>query len=449
MRITLVNLPWIENGRLGVRAGSRWPFTSQPEKDGHIHYIPFPFFLAYATALLKKEAKEARLIDAISESIDEQEFIEKIISYNPELIVIETSTPSFKNDIRIIRDVHQELPNSQIVLCGSHAGVFAEQILINYNFIDYILIGEYEYVLLDLVNHLENNLDLRSVSDLAYRENSGIKINTSRETIDNLDDLPWPEREDVPIYKYNDGFAGLPQPNVQIWTSRGCTFRCIFCLWPQTLYREHKHRKRNPLEVVDEMEFLIKNFNFKAVYFDDDIFNIDRNHVLGICAEIRKRQIKVPWAVMARADLMDEGLLRDMANAGLYAVKYGIESVDQDILNFCKKNLDLDKARHIIKLTKRLGIKVHLTFCLGLPGETKQTVEKTVNFIRQAKPDSLQFSFATPLPGTEFFRYMKEKDLLVSSDWSDYDGNYKSVAKTQDLDSKYLEGVKTAINNNF
>ncbi len=449
MRINLTNLPWSENGRLGVRAGSRWPFTSQPEKDGHIHYIPFPFFLAYATALLKKEAKEARLIDAIAESIDEQEFIEKIISYNPELIIIETSTPSFKNDIRIIQDIHQELPDSQIVLCGSHASVFAEQILINYNFIDYILIGEYEYILLDLVNHLENNLDLRSVSGLAYRENSEIKINTLRETIDNLDDLPWPERQDVPIYKYNDGFAGLPAPNVQMWTSRGCTFRCIFCLWPQTLYREHEHRKRNPVDVVDEMEFLIKNFNFKAVYFDDDVFNINRKHVLGICDEIKERKIKVPWAAMARADLMDEELLGNLAKAGLYAIKYGIESADPDILKFCRKDMSLDKVRHIIKLTKRLGIKTHFTFCLGLPGETKQTIEKTVNFIREAKPDSLQFSFATPFPGTEYFQYMEEEGLLLSRDWSDYDGSYKCIINTQELSNEKLESIRLDINNNF
>lgn len=449
MRIVLLNLPWKENLRLGVRAGSRWPFTSFPEKDGRIYYIPFPFFLAYATSLLKKEGKKVKIIDAIAEEFNEENLIKKINSFKPELIVVETSTPSFKNDLRIIYNIHNNLINSQIAICGPHASVFPEEILTEYNFINYILIGEYEYTLLNLVNCLENNLSLESILGLAYRRGTRVKINNSNSTIDNLDILPWPEREDVPIYKYNDGFAGLPQPNVQIWTSRGCPFQCTFCLWPQTIYREHKFRKRNPVDVVDEMEYLLKRFNFKAIYFDDDVFNIDRNHVLDICKEINRRGIKVPWAAMARADLMDGPLLESMSYAGLYAIKYGIESADQNILNLCKKNMDLDKAYQIIRFTKKLGIKVHLTFCLGLHGETHQTIQETVKFIQDIQPDSLQFSFATPFPGTEYFRYVKDRNKLLSEDWSDYDGNNKCVVRTQELNNSDLERIKIALNSNF
>lgn len=447
MQIVLLNLPWKKNLRFGVRAGSRWPFTSLPEEDGYIHYIPFPFFLAYTTSLLKREGKNVRLIDAIAEGIDKQKLIKKIKYHNPEFIAVETSTPSFKNDLMIIYVIHSTLPDCQIALCGSHASVFPEQILREYDFISYILMGEYEYTLLELVNCLENNLDLKSIPGLAYREGSNIKVNNLRPTIDNLDTLPWPEREDVPIYKYNDGFAGLPQPNVQIWASRGCPFQCIYCLWPQTIYREHKFRKRNPVDVVDEMECLIKRFNFKAVYFDDDVFNIDKNYTLGICNEIIKRKIKIPWAAMARADLMDKEVLESMSYAGLYAIKYGIESANRNILNFCKKNIDLDRTYQIIRFTKRLGIKVHLTFCLGLPGETRRTIQETVRFIQDTQPDSLQFSFATPFPGTEYFKYMKDRGWLLSEDWSDYDGNYKCVVKTQELSYGDLERIRIALNN--
>lgn len=449
MRITLLNLPWKVKGRFGVRAGSRWPFTAQLEKDGYIHYIPFPFFLAYATSLLKSKNKEAQLIDAIAEGVDEYSVIKRILSYNPKLIVVETSTPSFQDDIKIMQNIHNNLPNCQIVLCGSHAGIFPEQILKGYNFIDYILLGEYEYTLLDLVNALENNLALASVSGLAYRNDTKTEVNNHNTTVDNLDSLPWPERETLPMYNYNDSFCNLPQPNVQILTSRGCTFQCIFCLWPQTTYREHRYRKRDLVDVVDEMEYLIKEFNFKAVYFDDDVFNIDRNHVFGICEEIRKRKIKIPWAAMARVDLMDEELLESLAESGLYAVKYGIESADQGILNFCKKNMNLDKARPIIKLTRELGIKVHLTFCLGLPGETHQTIKKTIDFIQDTNPDSLQFSFATPFPGTEYFNYMKEKDILISEDWSDYDGNQKCIVNTEELSNEDLERIRIEFGNKF
>ena len=152
---------------------------------------------------------------------------------------------------------------------------------------------------------------------------------------------------------------------------------------------------------------------------------------------------------MARADLMDELLLKAMSGAGLYAVKYGIESGDQNIVNSCGKNMDLDKAYQAIRLTKRFGIKVHLTFCLGLPGETKLTIRKTVKFIRDSQPDSLQFSLATPFPGTEYFEYLKNREELISEDWQNYDGNYKYVVQVPDLSSGALERLRIVLNNNF
>jgi anaerobic magnesium-protoporphyrin IX monomethyl ester cyclase len=442
-RVALVNLPWRENSRLGVRAGSRWPFTAEPEEDGCIHYIPFPFFLAYAASLLKENKKEVMLLDAIAEGLTEEDCLEKIASFKPNLVVIETSTPSFKNDIRIIRDILSVLTGCQIALCGPHVSVFAQQVLGEFKIIDYVFTGEYEYTLLDLVNKLESSRDLRNVRGLAYRLNGKIRINVLRQTIADLDDLPWPERESLPVYKYNDGFAGLPQPNVQMLTSRGCLFRCTFCLWPQTMYRENKYRKRTAGDVVDEMEWLINRFGFKAIYFDDDVFNIDRNHVLEICGLIKKRKINIPWAAMARADLMDGGLLSLMSDAGLYAIKYGIESASPEVLRLCKKNMDLDKAFSMIELTRKIGIKVHLTFCLGLPQETKKSIRDTRNFIQKVKPHSCQFSFATAFPGTEYYEYLRKRGYLLSHDWSDYDGNRKCIVRTESLSDKELEKIKT------
>jgi len=449
MRVILLNLPWVNNGRLGVRAGSRWPFTSLPDKDGSINYIPFPFFLAYATAFLKKKDNDAKLIDAIAQGISEEELIRMVNYHNPDLIVIETSTPSFKNDLRLTYNIRNNLRDCRIALCGPHVSVFPEQILSQYNFIDFILVGEYEFTLSELVSCLGSGLSLEKITGLAYRERGDIKVNSLRPSVDNLDSLPWPEREDVPIYKYNDGFAGLPTPNVQLWTSRGCPFQCIFCLWPQTIYRTHTYRKRNPVDVVDEMGYLVKRYNFRAVYFDDDVFNIDKRHVLDICVEINRRKLRVPWAAMAKADLMDEETLESLAKAGLYAVKYGVESADRNILNLCRKNLDLDKTLNVINFTKRLGIKVHLAFCIGLPGETRDSIERTSKFIRDIQPDSIQFSLATPFPGTEYYNYMKHRRRLVSEDWDDYDGNCRCIVRTDDLDNQELERIKVALDNNF
>ncbi len=449
MRILLLNLPWRKNNRWGVRAGSRWPFTSEAEENGYIKYIPFPFFLAHAASLLKSQNKDVKIIDAIAQGLDEQKILDEISAARPGLIVIETSTPSFDNDIKLAYEIRKKILNSQIALCGAHVTTYAKDILDKYDLIDYILMGEYEYTLMDLVTRLEDSLPLKSVSGLAYRDMKKIVMNKSRPTIGNLDNLPWPEREGLSIYKYNDGFAGLPVPNVQMWSSRGCPFKCMFCLWPQVVYSEHKHRKRDPVDVVDEMEWLIKKFNFKAVYFDDDVFNIYKDHVISICEQINKRGIKIPWAAMARADFMDEELLSLLAGAGLFAIKYGIESANHRVLKLCKKNLNLAKTKKMIAYTKKLGIKVHLTFCLGLPGETKQSVYDSVDFIGVTRPDSLQFSLATPFPGTDYFRYLEKNGSKLSKSWADYDGNNKYISGVKELSILDLERLKRDLCNNL
>ena len=421
----------------------------EPEKENHRSYMPFPFFLAYSTSFLKKYNKEAVLIDAVAEGIEEDLFIQRARDHAPDIMVIESSTPSFKNDVRIsekIKDSHKGL---KIVFVGPHATSLPFETLSEHKVVDYVLIGEFEYALLDLINSLEKKAGEDRIPGLAYRENGDIKINKGKTIIENLDDLPWPERESLSVYKYNDGFCDLPKPNVQMSTSRGCPYKCAFCLWPQTIHEGHSYRKRNPEKVIDELVWLIEKYGFKAVYFDDDTFNIDRDHVLAICGEIRKRKIHVSWAVMARADLMDEEILRCMSEAGLCAIKYGVESADEKILDLCKKNMDLDRTRRMIKATKDLGIKVHLTFCLGLPGESHQSVQKTIRFIEDVKPDSLQVSFATPFPGTEYFDYIKDRDWLTSNDWSDFDGNYKSVTRTEELTCEDIERIRLDLRSRF
>ena len=438
MRVLLVNLPWRVEGRSGVRAGSRWPFTAVPEHGGVLRYIPFPFFLAYTTSLLKSRSHDARLLDAVAEGLDETQTKEAIRAFDAGLLVIETSTPSFDNDIRIAGAIAAGQPRTKIVLCGPHPSVFAGQILEEYGFIYGVAVGEYEYTLAELARHLDRGLDISRIAGLAFRRGRRSVVNHRRQTIRDLDALPWPEREDVPLERYNDGFCSLPVPNVQMLSSRGCIFKCSFCLWPQALYGESRHRRRSPEKVVQEMKYLLERYDFKAVYFDDDTFNVDREHVRGICRQIKLRNITIPWAVMARADLFDRQTLEEMARAGLYAVKYGVESASPVIQRACGKSLNMKKTREVIGLTKQLGIKVHLTFCVGLPGETRQTLQETADFINACGPDGLQVSFATPFPGTRYHAYALRKKWLLSGNRADYDGNRTCIVRTRHLQSTDL-----------
>ncbi|MBU1912677.1 MAG: radical SAM protein, partial [Candidatus Omnitrophica bacterium] len=269
-------------------------------------------------------------------------------------------------------------------------------------------------------------------------DSKDIKVNPMRPLAD-LDKLPWPLREGLPMDRYNDTPGDMPIPSVQIYASRGCPYRCKFCLWPQVMYQGNHYRTRDIVDVVNEMEYLVKEMHFKSIYFDDDTFNVGKERMLRLSDEIKARGLNIPWAIMARADLMDLEILERMRDAGLFAVKYGVESATQEHLDRIDKNMDLKKTEEVIKLTKRLGIKTHLTFTFGLPGETKESIKKTIDMALKLDSVTVQFSIATPFPGTAFYREMKEKGQIVSENWDEYDGNHKSVVAFHSITKKDLE----------
>jgi radical SAM superfamily enzyme YgiQ (UPF0313 family) len=430
MKVLLANAPWKVDGRQGVRAGSRWPHLKREEEED---YMPFPFFMAYAGAVLKENKINVLLIDAIADGLTDEQFMKKIVNFKPDLVLLEVSTPSLEIDLKWAKKI-KEKTKAKIALAGLDMNIRKSEFLKKYNFIDYVLVGEYEYTLYDLVHHLKKKKDLKGVLGLIYRDpKNKIRVNPRRPLIENLNEMPWPLREQLPMKKYHDCPGGIPQPSVQVWASRGCPFECKFCAWPQIMYISGNYRARDPVKIVDEMEHLINGMGFKSVYFDDDTFNIGKQRMLEICEEIKKRNLNVPWAIMARADLMDEETLKAMKSAGLRAIKYGVESGAQELVNNVNKNLDLEKVKRIVKLTKDLGIKTHLTFMFGLPGETKETIQKTIEFALELDPESVQFSIAAPYPGTKYFEELDKKGQIVSKNWTDYNGNFKSAIKTEEL----------------
>jgi radical SAM superfamily enzyme YgiQ (UPF0313 family)/MoaA/NifB/PqqE/SkfB family radical SAM enzyme len=361
---------------------------------------------------------------------------DRIKKFSPDLIVLEISTPSLHNDLMIIKTI-KDFSDANIVVAGM--AYLDENLLKKNNEIDFALFGEYELTLLELVKKLGTN-DFNEVKGLIYREEDRVIKNSERPLHKNLDELPWPYTEELPMKKYHDCPGGIPSPSAQIWASRGCPFTCTFCAWPQLMYNPHSYRTRSVKDFVDEIEFL-KNKGFKSFYVDDDTFNVGKKRMLEICNEIRIRKINLPWAIMARVDLMDEEILRAMKESGLYALKYGVESSSQKLLDACDKRLDIKKAEENILLTQKLGIKVHLTFTFGLPGETKQTIQDTINFALRMNTESAQFSITTPFPGTKLYKELKESSNLVSTNLTDYDGNFKAVIKNENLTPEDIENA--------
>jgi len=445
MKILLANPPAkIDEGggreRVYVRAGSRWPF-SYVKKRGEVpgYYVPFPFFLAYAAALLEEDGHEVQAIDAFPLDLSEEEFWQQVKRIAPEVMVVETSTPTFQRDLSLLKKIKKTI-DPLIVLVGPHVSTFPEETLRRYQQVDYVVAGEYEIKVRDLVRSLASLIGegADNLPDTGGRKNGQIFFRRAGEIIKNLNQLPYPARHLFPgMGKYDlncywDNICPV-RPCIQIHSSRGCNQHCDFCLWNQVIYNEIGYRCFTPARVVDEIEFLIQRYHPAAFYFDDDSFTISRDHVVNICSEILNRRLKIKWGCMADVAGLNPELLSLMARAGCQAIKFGVETADPRLLRLNRKNVPLEKIAGMVAEAKRLGIRTHATFCLGLYGETRDTLARTFRFAAGLKTDSVQCSIGVPYPGTRFYKKVEKGDHLIAEDWEEYDGRRSVIS---------LEGIK-------
>ncbi len=439
-RVMLLNPPWQTKERKGVRAGSRWSFTAPRPAKGVIGYNPYPFFLGYLSSMLTEDGVNNIIVDGVAEDLDNSEFIERVAGFEPDIIVMETATASFVADSLWLIRIKERLPAVKAIWTGPHATAQGKDIIRKNPLVDFIIQGEYEQAAIKLIEALIKNEGFEHLKGLLYISHDGDIVDNGRaEPIENLDGLPWPERLAVPIYKYNDLFAGMLYPSLQVHASRGCPFGCIYCVWPQVLYGGKKYRVRAPEKVVDEVEVLAKEYGFRSIYFDDDTFNIGKERILKLCKEMVKRNLNMPWGAMARADASDYETLAAMKAAGLTSIKFGVESGVQELVDGAGKGLNLDRVREAVAWCGELGIKTHLTFTFGLPGETRETIQKTIDFAKELNPDSIQFSITTPFPGTEYYEMLERQGNLLTTEWEKFDGGVHTVIRTDSLSAEDLE----------
>lgn len=441
MRLLLANPPCREDidekfERFFIRAGSRWPFSVIKKKNVKIDYAPFPFYLAYTAALLQNENFNISVIDAIPLNMTLDEFVNKSISIHPDLILFETATPTIYYDLKIAKRLKEET-SALIALCGTHASTFPIETLKESEYVDFILTREYEFNFVELIKKLSEGKDVHDVPGLAYRDKKKISVTSSDKLVE-LDKLPFPARHFFPSNDYNDmnlywdGFCQY-KPAIQMHASRGCPFSCNFCLWNQVMYKNGKYRMFSPERIVDEMEEVIIKYGAHEIYFDDDIFTANKKHVLSICRELKERGLDINWSCMGDAMITDKEMINAMADAGCIGMKFGVESGDSEILKIIKKPVDLSKVKDVSNCCAERGIKTHATFTFGLSGETKKSMEKTLSFSKELDVDSVQFSITTPFPGTQYYEELEKKGLLITKDWTAYNGSCNFVVKNSDL----------------
>ncbi len=376
-----------------------------------------PDWLAYATAVLEKAGVDAYIYDFPARNWGKSEYDDLIAKEKPDFVILDSTTPSIHSDIECARAAKRLAPYSKVIMVGPHASSLPVETLKNaQGAIDVVAVGEYDYSVRDTVLQYPN---LENVSGIVYWNDGNIAINPPRALIEDLDELPFPAWHQLDLLKYFDGTK--LHPYIDIFSGRGCPHKCTFCLWPQVMHG-HKLRVRKPERVVDEMEYDIKIcpevVQGGEFFFEDDTFTLHKPTALGICEEILKRNLKVTFSVNARVDTADLYMMKMLKKAGCRELLVGFESGDQQVLNNIQKRATIEQAQEFMARTKEAGLDVHGTFVLGLPGETRDTMEKTIGFAQNLGLHTLQFSAAMPFPGTAYFNYAQEKGYLNTNDWN-------------------------------
>ena len=425
-------------------AGCRFPWSLRKEKNSYPRFAMFPFFLGYTAALLERDGFDVKVIDGVPLNLSREEFMQRAIAVGPDVILFEPATPAMNWVGQLSRDLAQQT-GAKIVYAGSHVTSFPREVLEEQPHVSFVMVGEYEMAFLELAHCLRGGRDPTGLRGVAFRTAAGQFTGGLRAAeIDPVDQLPPPARHLFPAYfdrnlaRYHDGFC-QHRPAIQLHSSRGCPFRCNFCLWIQVMYNNGKHRGFPAARVVDEMIEARDKFGAKEIYFDDDDFTVRKDHVLRLCDEIERRGLRIPWSVMGDAMATDEETLVRMASAGCIGMKFGLESADPEVLHRINKPIKLDRVRLVTNVARRLGIKTHMTVTFGLSGETHESMQRTFDFACSLDIDSVQFSVATPYPGTRFYEELQQGGRLKFEHWEEFDGANNAVFEGEGLDPDFVE----------
>jgi len=391
----------------------------------------YPTWLAQPAALVEG----SKLIDAPPHDLSFKD-IEADIR-GKDLIVLHTSTPSFKSDVRTAEMIKEVNPTAKIGFIGAKVAVEPDKAFTSTNAIDFVARNEFDFA----IKEIADGCDQAKVKGISYRNSEGVVVhNEDREVLTNMDLLPFVTpvyRRDLDLTKYFGGY--LKHPYVSFYTGRGCKSRCTFCLWPQTV-GGHNYRVRSIGHVIEEVKYIRQAMpEVKEIFFDDDTLTDNLPRVEAIAKELGK--LGVVWSCNAKANVPRK-TLEVLKDNGLRLLLVGYESGNQKILHNIKKGLLVDVAKRFSKDCRELGIVIHGTFILGLPGETRETIKETLEFAKEVNPHTIQVSLAAPYPGTFLYKQAKENgwfaedtDLLTEDGTQIAPLNYPHLSHTEIFES--------------
>ena len=376
-------------------AGSRYQCTRE------VKSFWYPTWLAQLAALVEG----SRLIDAPAGDMPLEEVLPLATDY--EFLVLYTSTPSFPNDVKIAEAFKQANPKLIIGFCGPHVAVNPDHTVLASDAIDFVAGNEFDFT----IQEIAKGCPLEEVDGIIYKKDGKPVHNKDRALIEDMDSLPWVTKvykENLDTKNYYNGY--MLHPYMSFYTGRGCKSRCTFCLWPQTI-SGHNYRTRSVDNIIAELTYARDNFpEVKEFFFDDDTLTDNIEHVEALAKEIGK--LGITWSCNAKANVPYE-TLKIMKDNGLRLLLVGYESGNQQILVNIKKGIRIDIARQFTKDCHSLGILIHGTFIVGLPGETKETIEESIKYAQKLNPQTIQVSLPAAYPGTFLYKQAIENGWLI------------------------------------
>jgi radical SAM superfamily enzyme YgiQ (UPF0313 family) len=412
MKILFSNPVWWTKGergeiRAGIRAGSRWPFTvptnSRYDEPAAHEYLPMPMFLGFAASWCQRAFPDAEVVlrDSLARRESYETYLNYICTWKPDYVVIETATPSWEHDKQVCRLIKEAHPAARIIITGTITTTRGKEIAdMGY----WAVMGEYEKGVVEAITHDTTALIGGNAKNQVYH-----RLLAS----DEMNDAPIPMYDEPFALSYYDACpTGQQSPELSVWTTRGCSFRCCFCSWPATMTNNDPDGSGKRSVRFYKPEFvenwirarLEKNPGIKSIRLDDDTMNFGDKHTLGITAAMKR--IGLPWSAMCRADTVKLETWQAMKDAGCFGVKIGMESGSQHVIDsIVNKKLDLaDIETRILPHLKSIGLKVHTTWTVGLPGETPAQAQETVQMIQRLYDNGLhqthQLSGTATIEGT-------------------------------------------------
>jgi anaerobic magnesium-protoporphyrin IX monomethyl ester cyclase len=396
-----------------------------------------PVGLAYIAAVLRRANHEVRIFDAILSRDQTQDIREILRTFRPDVVGIGMTSGLVRISLQIAKMAKGLDPATAVVMGGVHPTLFPREIMENAN-VDYVVSGEGEISMLELVRCLEQGLEPEGVPGVVFRKDGGIVCNPPRPLIENLDDLPIPAYDLLPIHHYTSlQIAAIPF--ISMITSRGCPFECVFC--SARLLMGKRYRAQTPEKTVMEMQWLIDRFHAREILFKDSEFTTDLRRVEEICELLLKKGVKIKWSCNGRVGRVSRELMRKMKRAGCRLIEFGIESGDEAILGALNKQIHTDEVRTTFALARESGVKTIANFMLGNPGETRASIAASIHLAKEIRPDYCDISFLTAFPGTALYDMARLNGwLLPNYDPTDIRLDQCTMNATR-MSDKELEGM--------